>query len=206
MERLCKTARTLDTVVRIFRTLVIIACVASLIATAVIGGILLFDWEASIIGEAETALVLGTVRLSIAPDFELPIDTLLHHFLVDVVMVLALSVFTLIAIKYVRAILLPMTEGEPFRDVVAVNFKKLAWLTIIYGVVRFFLAGLEAFLVNTLYSDTMHALVNGSYVTAVSFETESDGLTFLLVAGVLFLLSYVFRYAQELQKLSDETL
>ena len=63
-----------------------------------------------------------------------------------------------------------------------------------------------AFLVNTLYSDTMNALVNGSHVTAITFETESDGLTFLIVAGVLFLLSYVFRYAQELQKLSDETL
>jgi hypothetical protein len=31
-------------------------------------------------------------------------------------------------------------------------------------------------------------------------------MSFLLVAGVLFLLSYVFRYAEELQKLSDETL
>ena len=206
MNSLCKTAKTLDTVVKIFKTLVIIACVASLIATALVGCMLLFDWEASIIGEAGTSLVLGTVRLSIAPDFDMPIETLLYHFLLDAAMVLAMSVFALIAVKYIRTILLPMTEGEPFRDVVAINLKKLAWLTVIYGVVQFFLSGLEAFLVNTFYSDTMNALVNGSHVTAITFETESDGLTFLIVAGVLFLLSYVFRYAQELQKLSDETL
>ena len=76
MNSLCKTAKTLDTVVKIFKTLVIIACVASLIATALAGCMLLFDWEASIIGEAGTSLVLGTVRLSIAPDFNMPIETL----------------------------------------------------------------------------------------------------------------------------------
>lgn len=205
MKPLCKTAKTLDTVFKLFKTLVIIACAASLIAAAFIGCALLFDFGTDILGEADTALVLGSVRLSLSSEAELPLQTLMHHFLVDVVMILALSVFTLIAIRYIRTILHPMTEGEPFRDVVAVNLKKLAWLTIIYGVVQFFLDGVEGFLINNLYGDTLKELVSGSNITAITYENESQ-LTFLLVAGVLFLLSYVFRYAQELQKLSDETL
>ncbi len=205
MERLRKTANTLDTIVCIFRVLVIIALVTVVVATALIGGAQLLDLDEDVMGEVNYTLELGSVKLDYMPDTRLPAYSLLSLFLVSALLFVVLCVFTLIVIKYIRRILHPMIEGEPFRDVVAVNLKKLAWLTVINGIVQFFLAGLESYLVRTFYSDTIHALIEGSKITGITYEAEAD-LTFLFIAGVLFLLSYVFRYAQELQKLSDETL
>lgn len=45
----------------------------------------------------------------------------------------------------------------------------------------------------------------GSSITKVTFEHQWDN-TFLIVAIVVFILSGVFRYGEELQQLSDETL
>lgn len=42
-------------------------------------------------------------------------------------------------------------------------------------------------------------------VTSVELSASLD-TTFLLIAAVFFLLSYIFQYGAELQKLSDETL
>ena len=205
MERLQKTAKTLDTIVRVCKIFVIISLVASLVALSLMGVACLLDLDANILGEADYELELGSVKLSLSPELELPAYSDLYQILTSAVLALAMSLFALIAIKYILAILHPMTEGEPFRDTVAVNLKKLAWLTIIYGAVRFFLTGLEDFLITKAYADVISQLIDSRNVTHVSYEHKAD-MTFLLVAGVLFLLSHVFRYAQELQKQADETL
>ena len=205
MNPLCKTAKTLDTVFKLFRIVVVIACVASVIAAAFMGAALLFDLDTETLGITDQILEIGVAKLTLAEGASLPLSNALGHSLVEMAMILVLSVATLFAISYIRAILHPMTEGEPFRDVVAVNLKKLAWLQIIYGGVRFFLDGVEQALFNHFYGDALKELLEGSKISSIVYESESD-LTFLLIAGVLFLLSYVFRYAQELQKLSDETL
>ena len=205
MKSLCKTAKALDTVFKIFRVFVIIALVASLVGALFVGGILLFDLDTEILGVQDVLLKLGPVTLTLADADAVPLQSVLGASLADLAVLVILSVASLFAIKYIRAIVHPMTEGEPFRREASVNLQKLAWLTVIYGVIRFFLDGLETFLVHHFYGQTLSQLVEGSGITKISYEISSD-MTFLLVAGVLFLLSYVFRYAQELQKLSDETL
>ncbi|MBR6826252.1 MAG: hypothetical protein IKM59_06860 [Oscillospiraceae bacterium] len=205
MKSLCKTAKALDTVFKIFRVFVIIALVASLVGALFVGGILLFDLDTELLGVQDVLLKLGPVTLTLAAADAVPLQSVLGASLADLAVLVILSVASLFAIKYIRAIVQPMTEGEPFRREASANLQKLAWLTVIYGVIRFFLDGLETFLVNHFYGQTLNQLVEGSGITKISYEIGSD-MTFLLVAGVLFLLSYVFRYAQELQKLSDETL
>ena len=205
MNSLCKTAKTLDTVFQIAKILLLIACIASAVAAIFAGALLLLGPDLENFGFVEQVLELGAVRLSIAPEFELPVENVLCHGLTSLGLLLVVSVFGLLAVKYIRNILTPMTEGEPFRSVVARNLKKLAWLSIVYTAVRFFLDGLESFLFGHFFGDTVAKLIEGSGITHISYDIESD-MSFLLVAGVLFLLSYVFRYAEELQKLSDETL
>ncbi len=205
MNPLCKTAKTLDTVFKIIKILLAIACITSLAATALIGAALIFDMDMTKIGVSEPALILGEVRLDLAPGFEIPVMDSLFYSLTELAMILVVSLFGFFAVKCIRGMLAPMTEGEPFRSVVARNLKKLAWLSIVYTAVRFFLDGLESFLFGHFFGDTVAKLIEGSGITHISYDIESD-MSFLLVAGVLFLLSYVFRYAEELQKLSDETL
>lgn len=205
MTSLCKTAKAIDSVFRILRVLASIACIVSLVFTLLIGAALAFQWDPSVLVEADQIISLGSVQLTIAPEYVFSMDSILYYGLVNMAMILVLSFAALISIRYIRSILLPMTEGEPFRDIVSSNLKKLAWVTIIFGVVKFFLTGLETYLVGHFYGEALGEIIEGSLITNIAYEAEGD-LTFLLVAGVLFLLSYVFRYAQELQKLSDETL
>ena len=48
-------------------------------------------------------------------------------------------------------------------------------------------------------------LFNTKYVTQINFDIRLH-LSFLVFAALIYLLSYIFRYGQELQQLSDETL
>lgn len=48
-------------------------------------------------------------------------------------------------------------------------------------------------------------LFNTKYVTQINFDIRLH-LSFLVFAVLIYLLSYIFRYGQELQQLSDETL
>lgn len=48
-------------------------------------------------------------------------------------------------------------------------------------------------------------LLNTEYVTRIDFDIRPK-ISFLLVAALIYLLAYIFRYGEELQKLSDETL
>lgn len=205
MTSLCKTAKAIDSVFRILRVLAGIACIVSLVFTLLIGAALAFQWDPGVLVEADQIISLGSVQLTIAPEYVFSMDSILYYGLVNMAMILVLSFAALVSIKYIRSILLPMTEGEPFRDIVSSNLKKLALVTIIFGLVKFFLTGLETYLVGHFYGEALGEIIEGSLITNIAYEAEGD-LTFLLVAGVLFLLSYVFRYAQELQKLSDETL
>ena len=48
-------------------------------------------------------------------------------------------------------------------------------------------------------------LLNTDYVTQIEFAFHPK-ISFLIVAALIYLLSFIFRYGQELQQLSDETL
>ena len=48
-------------------------------------------------------------------------------------------------------------------------------------------------------------LFNTKYVTQIKFDIRIE-FSFLIFAALIYLLSYIFRYGQELQQLSDETL
>lgn len=48
-------------------------------------------------------------------------------------------------------------------------------------------------------------LLNTDYVTQIDFAFHPK-ISFLIVAVLIYLLSFIFRYGEELQKLSDETL
>lgn len=57
---------------------------------------------------------------------------------------------------------------------------------------------------HTEYGYRLSELFLGSSITEVTFQQQWDN-TFLIVAIVVFVLSAVFRYGEELQQLSDET-
>lgn len=102
-------------------------------------------------------------------------------------------------LRVIRRILTPMREGRPFDAGVSGRLRLLGWVSIAWGVV--------INLYNLLLCGWIGRVLQGLDVGTGTLEMEHvlDG-SFLVIALLLFLFSYIFRYGKELQKLSDETL
>lgn len=105
-------------------------------------------------------------------------------------------------IQLLRKILKLVIQQRPFNGTAQI-LRKMGWIS------------LSVCLIENLTDWALHRhmelsyqlskLFLGSSITKVTFENQWDN-TFLLIAVVVFILSGVFRYGEELQQLSDETL
>lgn len=103
------------------------------------------------------------------------------------------------ALWTVRGLLRPMKEGRPFEDGVSRRFRRLGWIVLVGGAVC---AAIDLAAQHTVAA-ALAGLEGDGLQIAVEYRTDA---AFLVIALLLFLLSYIFRYGEELQKLSDETL
>lgn len=203
MKNMTVTATRLDKFLRFLNILLWIAIGISLAGLALIAAYFLFDlnpgWIANAYSEVDVGMLSLTIGEGYAPN---PNVVLLTAAMQLVIGLVGLFLSRLLLLRF-REILKPMKEGLPFHDSVSRNLKKAAVYVIIWGVVTNLGAGLELLLIASQYH--LPALLLSDKITQVSFIAPSD-LGFLFVAAVLLLLSYVFRYGEGLQQLSDETL
>ncbi len=184
MEKLTKTAKTLDTVCCVLWWL----CVAAA-AGAVLFGCVTLLAPGVVRGSTFTLNIDGTVYdLAALPVGHLRTVVLL--WVAALGLTLACALYTL---RTFRAMLACMKNGQPFDALVADNFHKLGVFTLVADVVSAILKAILA--------GVMTAQLAGGFSVSIRFD-----LTFLLAAGVLFLLAYIFRYGQQLQQQADETL
>ena len=106
-------------------------------------------------------------------------------------------------LQIVQSILTPMAEGRPFDTCVSERLRKLSFITLIVGGIAQIL-NMVVFAIQ-LNCINLNSLFNPEYVAGYTVENVMD-TNFLIVFGVLLLMSHVFRYGEELQALSDETL
>ena len=94
-------------------------------------------------------------------------------------------------------------SGEPFREGVSKKLNYLARYVCGLGIG----INLQKIVSNVLITQAFDLpnLLLSDKITEVDFFFVFD-FSFLLVVGILLLLSYIFRYGEELQQLSDETL
>ena len=201
MEKLSKTARVLAKIMKVLRGICIgcgIACAVML----VIGIFLPDHLYSNFVSVGDMSINLGNVELQMSRALE-PQGSLRLYACVTLVsgmVTLALSAFGL---HLLYKILTPMAESRPFDSSVSQNLRKLAWVALV-GVIA--ASGL-----NFLADMAEIALFNLSELFAPDLVTGYTvgyylNISQLLIPVLLFLLSYVFRYGEELQALSDETL
>ena len=94
-------------------------------------------------------------------------------------------------------------EGRPFEGVVSKGFKTLGILTLAGGLLYQLVDGIASFLLIKSYA--LMDLFKDDLVRAVRVNVRLE-LGFLIIALVLMLMSDIFRYGEELQRESDETL
>lgn len=203
MNNLTNTAKKLDKVFEIAHIVFGALAIASIVGVALIVVAYVLQLDPEFIGTDYEQFDIGYLELEIAPAFA-----------PDKWLVLAQAAFTLLVscrlfydgrrgLGYVREILKPMIDEKPFDSIVSTNLKKLAKLAIVIGILVNIIILSEQIM--TVFVYDLPGLLISEKITHVTGMFKID-LTFLIYWAILMLLSYVFRYGESLQQLSDETL
>lgn len=107
------------------------------------------------------------------------------------------------ACTILRKIFTPMKDGRPFDPDTPANLRKMAWIVLIGGGLTQIVGIIERMILTKAYP--MDEIFSSSAIAKIEYVQTMD-LSFVLVACVILLLSYIFSYGQTLQKESDETL
>lgn len=206
MEKMSKTAKVLDVICKVLFWVHLAACVILCLAV-IFGAVQMFMQITS--GQADGVITVMSVQLDQVV-FELAEEawSLAKNgrevLWIFSLLIAAISVgASCYGLAVIRRILAPMKEQRPFAETVSRDLKKLGWFTILVGAVNSVMEVAMDTAVFRYYD--FSTLFLSDKITGVSVETTID-LTFLIVAAVVFLLSYIFRYGASLQQLSDETL
>ena len=152
-----------------------------------------------------SSLELGVVTLRLAGDASAYLDE--GNLKVSIVCVLICMILISAAawycIRVLREILVPMKAGQPFARGISAKIRKLAWTVLIGGGV----AEMGGVLAEVFETRAYHLerLLDMDRIATVAYNFDVD-LWFLGAALVLFFLSFIFRYGEELQREADETL
>ena len=107
------------------------------------------------------------------------------------------------AVQTIESICTIAMDRTPFDVRVANHIKNLAKYILAGGIVFNTLEVCRVMYFKQIINFDL--LFNTKYVTQINFGIRLH-LSFLVFAALIYLLSYIFRYGQELQQLSDETL
>ena len=203
MKDLTKTAAILDRILQILSVCIKIAFVALLVGLALLVAAFLFDLPPQMVGTGYNRADLGFITLTVSENY-LPDHRILWG---QAGMEIFLTLLCLIPAHFIarsfRAILDPMKKGEPFHNSVSIHLRKISRYICSLGIGMNLVVIISNILLVKAYD--LHLLLLSEKIPHVDFLFTFD-FSFLFIAGILLLLSYVFRYGEELQQLSDETL
>ena len=197
--KLSKSAAIIDRILKILQGFALAGVIVAAIfipLTLILGRKIVAD---------ASSLELGVVTLKLAGDASAYLDE--GNLKVSIVCVLICMILISAAawycIRVLREILVPMKAGQPFARGISAKIRKLAWTVLIGGGV----AEMGGVLAEVFETRAYHLerLLNMDRIATVAYNFDVD-LWFLGAALVLFFLSFIFRYGEELQREADETL
>lgn len=198
-KRLIDTAKKLD---RLLKVIQIVNCAALVIAMfgVLILSIVYWTNPENVNVQEEITVSMGEFSMEIA-NMEMGID--LDYAWGNCALFAVLLIALCAGFHYVRKIMVPMMEGNPFDSSISEYLKKLSLITLVYGIVGNIGSSLMTYMKMNHYQ--LEQLADGQKILAVTPEYGWE-LGFVVVFFVFLLASYIFRYGAELQQLSDETL
>lgn len=197
MEKMMKTANILDVIAKVLFIISIVALCILLAANIAVA----FVPEDMIENGAVKYTLSSGHSLIIADGFDPNLSKAeITAFLLSASVMAAVELIMLaVGTKVFRKILVSMKQGKPFESGTSDKIKKFGHFVLIFSIVGNFIS----FMINLV---TVH-LLN----TAEMFENSADfvvgiSLDGVIAAIIVYLISYIFRYGEELQKQADETL
>lgn len=203
MNNLTNTAKKLDRIFEIAHIVLGALAIACIVGISLIAAAYILKWDPSMIGTGYENIDVGFLELTISEAFAPDKWLVLLQGAVTLLIGCRLLYEGRRGIGYIREILRPMTEEKPFASIVSTNLKKLANLSIHVGILYNIMILFDQIM--TVFVYDLPGLLISEKVTHVGGMFSVD-LAFLVYWAILLLLSYVFRYGEQLQQLSDETL
>ena len=203
MNNLSNTAKKLDKVLEIAHIVLGALAIACIVGAALIAAAYILKLDPAAIGTGYENFDIGFLELTVAENVAPDKWLVLLQAAITLLVSCRLFYDGRLGVGYVREILSPMKEEKPFASIVSTNLKKLATLSIRLGILANIIMLSEQIM--TVFVYDIPALLISENITHVGGMFHVD-LTFLILWACLLLLSYVFRYGEELQQLSDETL
>ena len=197
--KMMKTASTVDRILKILQGFAVagaIVCAIFIPLTAILGE--------KVIANA-SSLDLGYLGVKLTGDQAAYLN--IPNIKASIIIMLIAAIIALAVIWYclriLRRILDPMKEGRPFAQGISMKIKQLGWAVLIGGGIIEIARVIGSIFELKAYQ--IENLLNPDTVSVTSFD-YSINLWFVATALILFFLSYVFRYGEELQQEADETL
>lgn len=212
MEKLKKTAVVIDTILKVVSIIVIVGMVILLISDVLLLAIGPMNIEN---GDLTYRIRIGGINIHLADgvDSETIEEYGLNNFafngyqFVKSFLMASAGGFVgmavvIVGIKMLREIIAPMKVGGPFVEGISLKMRNFGIFVLIAGVI----GGAVQFAMSMVVQEIYNSVMVQEYITRdVMVENAIDG-SFIVFALFIFLLSYIFKYGEELQKQSDETL
>lgn len=203
MNNLSNTAKKLDKVFEIAHIVLGALAIACIVGVALIAVAYILKLDPEMIGTGYASFDVGFLELEVAEKYSPSKWLVLAQVAFTLAVTCRLCYDGRRGVGYIREILQPMKDEKPFDSIVSTNLKKLARLSINLGILANIIILAEQIM--TVFVYDLPGLLISEKITHVGGMFNVD-LTFLVCWAVLMLLSYVFRYGEQLQQLDDETL
>lgn len=202
MEKLIKFSRVLWKIIDVLLIVCVVTAIAYLIM-AVAVAFLPKEQLSFLAVWASAFLDLGMVNVKLSESIVILDAVRPYFYAFSAYAIVTLSVYAY-GFHLLRNILLTMSKSLPFKNTVSVNLRKLSVLILVGNVVMYFVNNVRYEFLYRMFD--LSNLFSSDLVTSYSMHKQMLNLSVILIAVLLFILSYVFKYGEELQKLSDETL
>lgn len=153
--------------------------------------------------DVATTIRLGNIELGLVEGYMPELLTYKWYRFTMLVLCIVFLVYVSLILRIIRMILKPMVYEKPFASCVSKNIRKLSWIILIgEGVFQVVMLGIEVLLYRAF--DFSNLFFNDKIISC-KIDYMFDG-TFIMIFAIIYLLSYVFQYGEELQIQSDEIL
>lgn len=197
-DKMVKAAGSLDTFAKvageIFKAFGIV-CIVFTVLVAVFGE--------KVYVPGTVSLDLDYVKIHLAEEYQVVTDLMKVYTILGLMAGCGLFFLLQHVMGLARGLLAPMKEGRPFEASAPENLRKIALWVIIGGAALQVVGIVERVILVKAFP--MDAIFASAAVGKVEYVFGMD-FGFLVLGAVILLLSYVFSYGRELQRLSDETL
>lgn len=200
-KKMIKTAKVIDKILKVVRGFVAVGTIVCIVFLVLVP---IFKER---IMKLDSYINLGGISIALADnsmkDSIINWNTLTLSMMIALISSLVMCIIIWYGITLILNVIAPMKEGRPFEVGVSIQLRKLAWVTLVGGLINEVSTQVASFAEMKALDIT--ALLNTSVVNGYSYKGTFYGY-FIVGAVILFLLSYIFRCGEELQRESDETL